>query len=87
MVGCGARVVPAGSARDPEEFPFHPVEREAYRAVGRRLVPQAGADVQTLLWGPLATSITKTIGETVGVVRDDDFTIGLRPLTDRAEGA
>lgn len=46
-----------------------------------------GGDVQTLLWGPLATDITRTVGESVGVVRDDDFAIGLRPLTDRTEGA
>lgn len=46
-----------------------------------------GADLQTLLWGPFATSITQTIGESVGVVRDDQFAIGLRPLTDRTEGA
>ncbi|MFD7716257.1 Ig domain-containing protein [Streptomyces sp. NPDC059814] len=46
-----------------------------------------GVDVQTLLWGPLATSISKTVGTSVGVVRDDDFAIGLRPLTDRTEGA
>ncbi|WP_406419835.1 discoidin domain-containing protein [Streptomyces sp. NBC_00842] len=46
-----------------------------------------GADVQTLLWGPLATDITRTVGETVGIVRDDSFAIGLRPLTDRTEGA
>ncbi len=46
-----------------------------------------GVDVQTLLWGPLATSISSTIGTAVGVVRDDDFAIGLRPLTDRTEGA
>ncbi|MFE2093495.1 Ig domain-containing protein [Streptomyces sp. NPDC059460] len=44
-------------------------------------------DVQTLLWGPLATSISETVGTSVGVVRDDDFAIGLRPLTDRTEGA
>ncbi|RFC70428.1 Ig domain-containing protein [Streptomyces sp. AcE210] len=46
-----------------------------------------GGDVQTLLWGPLATDVTRTVGESVGVVRDDDFAIGLRPLTDRTEGA
>ncbi|MFB6784953.1 Ig domain-containing protein [Streptomyces sp. NPDC056352] len=45
------------------------------------------ADVQTLLWGPLATSISETVGTSVGVVRDGDFAIGLRPLTDRTEGA
>ncbi|WP_234380064.1 Ig domain-containing protein [Streptomyces sp. CMB-StM0423] len=44
-------------------------------------------DVQTLLWGPLATSVSAVIGTAVGVVRDDDFAIGLRPLTDRTEGA
>ncbi|WP_331769891.1 Ig domain-containing protein (plasmid) [Embleya sp. NBC_00888] len=47
----------------------------------------AGADVQTLLWGPLPTSVDQTIGQTVGVVRDKQFAIGLRPLTDRTEGA
>ncbi|MFF3258956.1 Ig domain-containing protein [Streptomyces sp. NPDC002932] len=47
----------------------------------------AGADAQTLLWGPLATSVTRTVGESVGVVRDQDFAIGLKPLTDRTEGA
>ncbi|MER6952047.1 Ig domain-containing protein [Nonomuraea sp. NPDC000554] len=47
----------------------------------------AGADVRTLLWGPLPTAITQTIGETVGVVRDNAFAIGLRPLNDRTEGA
>ncbi|MEU2674851.1 Ig domain-containing protein [Streptomyces sp. NPDC007164] len=52
-----------------------------------RVKGPAGADVQTLLWGPMATSLTQTIGETVGVVRDNDFAIGLRPLTDRTEGA
>ncbi|MEV4896040.1 Ig domain-containing protein [Nonomuraea sp. NPDC055795] len=48
---------------------------------------RAEGDVRTLLWGPLATSITRTIGETVGVVRDEAFAVGLRPLADRTEGA
>ncbi|MDJ1131393.1 Ig domain-containing protein [Streptomyces iconiensis] len=52
-----------------------------------RVEGPAGGDVQTLLWGPLATDITRTVGESVGVVRDDGFAIGLRPLTDRTEGA
>ncbi|MYS80364.1 NEW3 domain-containing protein [Embleya scabrispora] len=47
----------------------------------------AGADVQTLLWGPLPTSVDQSIGQAVGVVRDNQFAIGLRPLTDRTEGA
>ena len=44
------------------------------------------SDIQTLLWGPLATDITESLGETVGVVRNDDFAIGMQPLTDRTEG-
>ncbi|MGH3706327.1 MAG: hypothetical protein ACRDT9_16940, partial [Agromyces sp.] len=45
-----------------------------------------GVDVESLLWGPLPTSITETVGETVGVVRDGDFAIGVRPLNDTTEG-
>ncbi|UNK70813.1 Ig domain-containing protein [Microbacterium sp. H1-D42] len=46
----------------------------------------AGADVESLLWGPLPTSITETVGEVVGVARNDSFALGMRPLTDRTEG-
>ncbi|MFF1687769.1 MULTISPECIES: Ig domain-containing protein [unclassified Streptomyces] len=52
-----------------------------------RVQSPRGADVQTLLWGPFATNVTQTVGECVGVVRDDAFALGLRPLTDRTEGA
>ncbi|MEV6105099.1 Ig domain-containing protein [Streptomyces sp. NPDC051940] len=45
-----------------------------------------GVDVQTLLWGPLPTTITRTIGETVGVVDDGTFAVGVRPLNDRTVG-
>ncbi|GAA1939186.1 NEW3 domain-containing protein [Kitasatospora viridis] len=45
-----------------------------------------GVDVQTLLWGPLTTTITQTIGETVGVVRDNDFAIGIHGLNDKSVG-
>ncbi|MFF7989029.1 ricin-type beta-trefoil lectin domain protein [Kitasatospora xanthocidica] len=50
------------------------------------VVAPQDADVQTLLWGPLATGITQTLGESVGVVRDSTFAVGLKPLTDRTEG-
>lgn len=40
-----------------------------------------GADsVELVIWGPYATRIEQTIGETVGVVRDDDFAIGIQSL-------
>lgn len=52
-----------------------------------RVQPPAGGDVQSLLWGPLPTSINQTVGQVAGVVRDGTFAIGLKPLTDRTEGA
>lgn len=44
------------------------------------------ADVQTLLWGPLATSLTGTIGESVGIVGNGGFSAGMKVLNDRTEG-
>ncbi|WP_406153351.1 NEW3 domain-containing protein [Streptomyces sp. NBC_01023] len=42
-----------------------------------------GVDVQTLLWGPITTDISQTVGETVGVVHDKDFAIGIHGLNDK----
>jgi hypothetical protein len=36
--------------------------------------------VELIVWGPYATSIDQTIGETVGVVRNPDFAIGIQSL-------
>lgn len=44
----------------------------------RMFLPPERAELIT--WGPINTSITKTVGETVGVVRDDRFAIGLQCL-------
>lgn len=46
----------------------------------------AGVDVQTLMWGPITTTITQTVGESVGVVRDSDFAIGIHGLNDKTIG-
>ncbi|WP_439681150.1 Ig domain-containing protein [Embleya sp. MST-111070] len=50
------------------------------------LTAAPGVDVQTLLWGPLPTRITRTIGETVGLVGDNDVVVGVRPLNDKTVG-
>ncbi|WP_331772833.1 Ig domain-containing protein (plasmid) [Embleya sp. NBC_00888] len=50
------------------------------------LTAAPGVDVQTLLWGPLPTRISRTIGETVGMVGDDDVVVGVRPLNDKTVG-
>ena len=36
--------------------------------------------IQAICWGPYATTLSKYIGETVGVVRDGEFAIGVQPL-------
>jgi hypothetical protein len=36
--------------------------------------------VELVVWGPYATTISETIGETVGVVRDPTFAIGIQAL-------
>jgi len=46
-----------------------------------------GSDTPDLLiWGPIYTSIDKTIGETVGVVRNKDFAIGIQSLNPKTLG-
>ena len=38
--------------------------------------------VDNVIWGPLHTSISKIIGDVIGVVRDDDYAIGMWGLDD-----
>jgi len=38
------------------------------------------ASVEVAIWGPYPTVISKTIGETVGVVRGEDFAMGIQAL-------
>lgn len=37
-------------------------------------------EVQAIVWGPYPTTLDKWIGETVGVVRNDDYAIGVQAL-------
>ncbi len=37
-------------------------------------------EITIVMWGPYPTTIDKLIGETIGVVRDDDFAIGVQGL-------
>ena len=39
-------------------------------------------DVDNIVWGPYKTTISKTIGEIISVVRDDHFAIGILALND-----
>jgi hypothetical protein len=40
-----------------------------------------------VVWGPYSTSITKAVGEVVGVVRDDQFAIGIQALNPKTVGS
>ncbi|MCM4153676.1 hypothetical protein DHD05_18955 [Arenibacter sp. N53] len=44
------------------------------------------SDIELVLWGPFETNIKETIGETVGVVRNRDFSIGIQALNKRTLG-
>ncbi len=60
--------------------------------VGIKLLPQYvrlellslenAPEVDNIIWGPYKTTISKTIGEIISVVRDDAFAIGMLGLTD-----
>lgn len=39
-----------------------------------------GADATLVMWGPYPTTIHQTVGETVGVVRDEKFAFGIQTL-------
>ena len=42
--------------------------------------------VDVVLWGPFKTTIKETVGETIGVVRDSSFAIGIQALNPRTLG-
>jgi len=42
--------------------------------------------VELVIWGPYATTISDTIGETVGAVRDSSFAIGIQSLNPKTLG-
>jgi len=42
--------------------------------------------VQAVLWGPIKTTISQTIGDFIGVVRDPQFAIGLQGLNVKTTG-
>ena len=44
------------------------------------------SDVSAIIWGPYETSIRKSIGETIGIVQNDTYTIGLQALNVKTLG-
>ncbi|WP_339708413.1 hypothetical protein [uncultured Kriegella sp.] len=61
------------------------VKKERYLTL--ELIAISNADnVELVLWGPFETNIKETIGETVGVVRNKDFSVGIQALNKRTLG-
>ncbi|MCX7599485.1 MAG: hypothetical protein N2512_11570, partial [Armatimonadetes bacterium] len=52
-----------------------------------RLIGVDGAQPERVDWGPFWTTITRTVGETVGVVRDERFAVGIQALNIQTTGA
>jgi len=42
--------------------------------------------IDAAMWGPFATSINESIGETIGIAQNDQFTIGLQALNPKTLG-
>lgn len=43
-------------------------------------------DIELAVWGPFPTTISKIVGECVGVVRDDEYAIGIQALNPKTIG-
>ncbi|SDD87913.1 hypothetical protein SAMN05421636_102196 [Pricia antarctica] len=61
------------------------VRKEKYTTFELSAITKKEA-IELVLWGPFETKIKETIGETVGVVRNTDFAIGIQALNKRTIG-
>lgn len=60
-------------------------EKELYLTLELQSLTKAEA-VDLVLWGPYSTTIGEVIGETVGVVRNNDFAVGIQALNIKTLG-
>lgn len=47
---------------------------------------RSGKDIELVVWGPFATTISQTVGECVGVVRNSEYAIGIQALNAKTIG-
>lgn len=89
-------LLPVSMSVDHETYTFHfdkdievaikVVSKETYATFEVTRVEKSGNDIEMILWGPITTSISQTVGEAVGVVYDDRFAIGIKGLNDKSQG-
>lgn len=47
---------------------------------------ESDKDIELAVWGPYATTISKTVGECIGVVRDSEYAVGIQTLNPKTIG-
>ena len=62
------------------------VEEKSTHTTFELLKIEGNSNPDLAIWGPFATTINKTVGECVGVVRNDDFAIGIQSLNIKTLG-
>ncbi|MCE4565826.1 sugar phosphate isomerase/epimerase [Maribellus sp. CM-23] len=62
------------------------VEQKSTHTTFELLKIEGNSNPDLAIWGPFATTINKTVGECVGVVRNDDFAIGIQALNIKTLG-
>ncbi|MGL4737772.1 MAG: hypothetical protein ACRCW2_10000, partial [Cellulosilyticaceae bacterium] len=60
-------------------------EKGSYAKLEVTRIDKKGLDVELLMWGPITTGIKENFGETLGVVYNDQFAIGMRGLSDKTQ--
>lgn len=90
----GKYVLPASAAYDPVQHTLtlaYPngavatvkvVVKDNYVRLQLLALDRRGM-VDNIVWGPIHTTISKTIGDIIGVVRDDEWAIGMLALDDK----
>ncbi|MCB9290668.1 MAG: hypothetical protein H6560_25395 [Lewinellaceae bacterium] len=93
----GALLLPEGLQFEPEQnllrLSFNSglevevrVEEKGSHLVFELAALSDTADVELVLWGPYPLAMDEVIGETVGVVQDGDFSIGIQALNPKTLG-
>jgi len=62
------------------------VEEKSSHITFALLEVESDDEIELIIWGPYATTINKSIGETVGVVRGEEFALGIQSLNPKTLG-
>jgi len=60
-------------------------QKEKYTVLEVTRLDKKGLDVELLMWGPITTNIKENFGETLGVVYNNSFALGMRGLNNKTQ--